>query len=91
MTSTTNAREWLDAVDEIESTDSQIRCSAVRPPMVRSVMAMSLLRFNRKGKRRQERERADVCSEADSLDGTDETDNVEVSVRGGLEVRDPAC
>ena len=43
MTSTTKAREWELAVDEIESTASQILCRAVNPPMVKSVMAMSLL------------------------------------------------
>jgi hypothetical protein len=43
ITSTTKARECDEAVDEIESIDSQMRWSAVRPPIVRSVMAMSLL------------------------------------------------
>lgn len=42
MTSTTKAREWLDAVELIASTASQIRCSAVDAPMVMSVVAMSL-------------------------------------------------
>ena len=43
MTSMTNAREWDEAVEEMESIDSQIRCSAVKAPMVRSVIDMSLL------------------------------------------------
>ena len=43
MTSITKARECEEAVEEIESTDSHIRCRAVKAPMVRSVIAMSLL------------------------------------------------
>ena len=43
MTSMTNAREWDEAVEEMESIDSQIRCRAVKAPMVRSVIDMSLL------------------------------------------------
>jgi len=43
MTSMTNAREWDEAVEEMESIDSQIRCKAVRAPIVKSVIDMSLL------------------------------------------------
>jgi hypothetical protein len=43
MTSMTKAREWDEAVEEIESMASQIRWSAVRAPIVRSVIDMSLL------------------------------------------------
>lgn len=42
MTSTTKARECEDAVEEILSTLSQIRCNAVAAPIVRSVPARSL-------------------------------------------------
>jgi len=42
MTSTTNARECEEAVEEILSTASQIRCKAVAAPIVKSVPAMSL-------------------------------------------------
>jgi hypothetical protein len=43
MTSMTNALEWEEAVDEMESIDSQILCRAVKAPMVKSVIDMSLL------------------------------------------------
>ncbi len=43
ITSMTKAREWEEAVEEIESIASQIRCKAVRAPMVKSVIDMSLL------------------------------------------------
>jgi hypothetical protein len=43
MTSMTNAREWEEAVEEMESIDSQILCRAVKAPIVKSVIDMSLL------------------------------------------------
>lgn len=43
MTSMTKAREWEDAVEPIESTDSQMRWRAVTAPIVKSVIDMSLL------------------------------------------------
>jgi hypothetical protein len=39
----TNAREWEEAVEEMESIDSQILCRAVKAPIVKSVIDMSLL------------------------------------------------
>lgn len=42
MTSTTNARECDTAVELMLSIDSQMRCSAVTAPIVRSVIDMSL-------------------------------------------------
>lgn len=93
ITSTTNAREWDEAVDEIESTDSQIRWSAVRPPTVKSVIAMSLLGDgiadgNLESVSRPTRSEWD--RRADVLDGSDDSDNVEVGVVGRLVLRDLA-
>ena len=42
MTSTTNVRWWLAAVEAIASIASVMRCSAVSAPIVMSVPAMSL-------------------------------------------------
>lgn len=61
----TKARECEDAVDEMESTASQMRCNAVSAPMVRSVIDMSLLSLSDFNKHHL-------------LDRTDETNDVEV-------------
>jgi hypothetical protein len=81
MTSMTKAREWEEAVDEMESMDSQIRCRAVKAPIVRSVIAMSLLDISY------------ILSKSFrycSLDRTNETDDVQVLIGVLLLVRDSA-
>ena len=83
MTSMTKAREWDEAVEEMESIDSQIRCKAVKAPMVRSVIDMSLLKVSYVT--HCTTEEGDIL-----LDGSDETNNVEVLVGVFLLVIDSA-
>jgi hypothetical protein len=90
MTSTTKARECELAVDEMESTASQILCRAVNPPMVKSVMAMSLLQEAQMQKIVSYHDRPQQHDDHDRiLDRPNEPDNVQMRKRLGLNLGDP--